>query len=304
MNLKHVEAFYWLCQLGTYQRVADRLHVTQPAVSARVRALEDFLKSDLIDRSQSRFALTERGQEIAVLAERMLDLKARMVRGDDPAVDRDRVRIAAISLTLKNWMPELVNRLNDLLPSTVVDVVSASDHQLTRYIPTAEIDVAFLSSVTPSVQLPRLFTVNYDVCWIGRADLLQDHRGTSGHERLARLPILHYPRTSPLFSLSSGIERGAGVAAHNANSLGSLIWMLEEGMGVAAIPAIAVADQIADGRLEVIETDPVPRVLKVRCAHASLPKRDVVSTILDAARDSARTTAERYPQWCSVTEGE
>ncbi|MFQ6550239.1 LysR family transcriptional regulator [Aestuariibius sp. 2305UL40-4] len=304
MNLKHVEAFYWLCQLGTYQRVADRLLVTQPAISSRVRALEDFLRTDLVDRSQSRFALTERGQEMAILAERMLDLKARMVGGDSATSESERIRIAAVSLMLKTWMPGLLARLEDLWPGLPVDVVSASDHQLTRYLPTAEIDVAFLSNVAPRVQLPRHFTVNYAVRWIASASLVGKEGQMLTEADLASLPLLHYPRTSPLFSLTAGLDRSPTAVSHSANSLGTLIWMLQEGMGIAAIPAIAVAEDIATGRLVVLPTEIVPRVLKVRCVYANLPKRDLVSDLLEAAFESARDIEMQHPEWCTVSEGE
>lgn len=304
MNLKHVEAFYWLCQLGTYQRVADRLRVTQPAISSRVRALEDYLRTDLVDRSQSRFALTERGQEMAILAERMLDLKARMVRGDDATSESERIRIAAVSLTLKTWMPGLLDRLRHRWPGTPVDVVSASDHQLSRYLPTAEIDVAFLSNVAPRVQLPRHFTVNYAVRWIASPKIIADGVGKLTDADLASLPLIHYPRTSPLFSLTSGLDRSATAASHGANSLGTLIWMLLEGMGIAAIPAIAVAEEIEAGRLVVLPTELMPRVLKVRCVYANLPKRDLIGELLDDSLESALEVERRNPDWCSVSEGE
>ena len=149
MNLKHIEAFYWLCQLGTYQRVADRLNVTQPAVSARVRALESLVGKPLVDRSRASFALTERGVQTLALAERMLELKSSMLDGTDGDGQRARIRIAAVSLTVKSWMPMMLSAIHEAFPCTPCDLVSASDHQLARYMPTADIDLAFLSNAPP-----------------------------------------------------------------------------------------------------------------------------------------------------------
>lgn len=304
MNLKHVEAFYWLCRLGTYQRVADRLNLTQPAVSARIRALEDQLRADLVDRSQTRFALTERGQDVLVLAERMLDQRTRMMSRSGGAAQADRVRIAAVSLTLRTWMPSMLRRLAEIWPDTPVDVVSASDHQLTRYLPTAEIDIAFLSNVAPQTPLPRLFTVAYEVRWVAHPKIGACGSTSVTNADLASLPIVHYPRTSPLFPLTGGLDGTGTAPRHSANSLGTLLWMLRAGMGVAAIPAIAAADDLASGALTVLTAEQTPRPLKVRCAYARTARRGLTETLLDTAFASAADTAAAHPEWCSVVEGE
>lgn len=304
MNLKHIEAFYWLCQLGTHQRVADRLNITQPAVSARVRALESLVGKPLIDRGMADFALTERGAETLALAERMLDLKNSMLGGAHGTGEGSRIRIAAVSLTVKTWMPMMLAAIREAFPSTPCDLVSASDHQLARYLPTADIDLAFLSNAPPKMQISRLFTVNYQVRWIAHPDLVPDGRGPVPMGTLSRLPLVHYPRTSPLFPLTSELDSAFEASQHSANSLGTLIWMLKQGLGVAAIPAISVAEELADGRLRVIETETVPRVLKVRCAYANMARKERVERFLGIAYDSARAFCLANEQWCAFVANE
>ena len=305
MNLKHIEAFYWLCQLHTYQRVADRLNVTQPAVSARVRALENLIGKPLVDRSRADFALTERGVETLALAERMLDLKNSMLDGTDGAGRQARIRIAAVSLTVKTWMPMMLAAIRQAFPSMPCDLISASDHQLARYMPTADIDLAFLSNAPPKMQFSRLFTVNYEVRWIAHPDLVARRTGPMSLQDLSQLPVIHYPRTSPLFPLTGELDAGdSAVGRHSSNSLGTLIWMLKQGLGIAAIPAISVEEELATGGLRVLETETVPRVLKVRCAYANMARKERVAQFLDIAYDSARTFCEGHPDWCSFVADE
>lgn len=303
MNLKHIEAFYWLCQLETYQRVADRLNITQPAVSARVRALESLIGKPLIDRSRADFALTERGVETLSLAERMLDLKTSMLEGTDGSGRHARIRIAAVSLTVKTWMPMMLTAIRDAFPNTPCDLISASDHQLARYMPTADIDLAFLSNAPPKMQISRLFTVNYEVRWIAHPNLVPLGKGLTTQD-LLHLPVVHYPRTSPLFPLTSELASEASANQHSSNSLGTLIWMLKQGLGIAAIPAISVEEELAAGTLRVIETDTVPRVLKVRCAYANMARKERVAQFLDIAYDSARSFCRSHPDWCDFVADE
>ncbi|MBV6657311.1 MAG: LysR family transcriptional regulator [Devosiaceae bacterium] len=303
MNLKHIEAFYWLCQLETYQRVAERLNITQPAVSARVRALESLVGVPLIDRGRADFALTERGVETLSLAERMLDLRTTLLEGATGVGQHSRIRIAAVSLTVKTWMPMMLATIRQTFPDTPCDLVSASDHQLARYMPTADIDLAFLSNAPPSMQISRLFTVNYEVRWIAHPDLLPK-AGPVTPQELAHLPVIHYPRTSPLFPLTSELESDGSASQHSSNSLGTLIWMLKQGLGIAAIPAVSVEEELAAGMLKVIDTQTVPRVLKVRCAYANMARKERVAQFLDIAYDSARAFCQSHPLWCQFVADE
>ncbi len=298
MNLKHVEAFYWLCQLGTYQRVADRLNITQPAASARIRALESLIGKPLIDRSRADFALTERGVETLVLAERMLDLKNSMLDGSDGGDHQARIRIAAVSLTVKTWMPMMLSAICQAFPGAPCDLISASDHQLARYMPTADIDLAFLSNAPPKMQISRLFTVNYEVRWIAHPDLVARCTDPMAVKDLSQFPVVHYPRTSPLFPLTSELDSDVSSGQHSSNSLGTLIWMLKQGLGIAAIPAVSVEEELAAGELQVVETVSVPRVLKVRCAYANMARKERVGQFLDIAYDSAQSFCQSHPKWC------
>ena len=63
MNLKFLETLVCVAELQNFRQAAARLHTTQPAVSARIRALEDMLGIELIDRSGREIRLTPAGLE-------------------------------------------------------------------------------------------------------------------------------------------------------------------------------------------------------------------------------------------------
>ena len=121
---------------------------------------------------------------------------------------------------------------------------------------------------------------------------------------MSRLPLVHYPRNSPLFPLTSELDSAFDADQHSANSLGTLIWMLKQGLGVAAIPAISVAEELAAGSLRVIETETLPRVLKVRCAYANMARKERVERFLCIAYESARAFCLANEQWCSFVANE
>jgi DNA-binding transcriptional LysR family regulator len=60
----HLETLLWIARLGTFRAAAERLNTTQPAISARVRELEDQLGIAIFQREGRRMVLTARGREL------------------------------------------------------------------------------------------------------------------------------------------------------------------------------------------------------------------------------------------------
>ena len=61
MNLRFVEAFYWVATLKSVTRAAEKLHLTQSAMSSRIAALEQELGAVLLDRRDKQLSLTVAG---------------------------------------------------------------------------------------------------------------------------------------------------------------------------------------------------------------------------------------------------
>ena len=78
MNLRFVEAFVWVARLKSITRSAEKLCLTQSAVSNRVAALEQELGITLLDRRERGFKLTPAGARFLLYAERLLALQHEM----------------------------------------------------------------------------------------------------------------------------------------------------------------------------------------------------------------------------------
>ncbi len=78
MNLSWLEDFLALAASGNFSRAAEDRHMTQPAFSRRIRALEEWLGAELFDRSSQPARLTAAGDWLQPLAEDLLARVARM----------------------------------------------------------------------------------------------------------------------------------------------------------------------------------------------------------------------------------
>jgi DNA-binding transcriptional LysR family regulator len=72
MQISQINAFLIVAELESFSQAAEKLHITQPAVSKRIRQLENHVKVDLFDRIGKRSILTPNGQAFKPHAERIL----------------------------------------------------------------------------------------------------------------------------------------------------------------------------------------------------------------------------------------
>ena len=72
MQISQINAFLAVAELESFTLAAEKLHITQPAVSKRIRQLENHIKADLFDRIGKRSILTPNGKAFKPHAERIL----------------------------------------------------------------------------------------------------------------------------------------------------------------------------------------------------------------------------------------
>jgi DNA-binding transcriptional LysR family regulator len=63
MNFRQLEALYWIVRLGSFHAAARHLKTSQPAISARIREMEQQLGVTLFDRSGRKVRPTPKGHE-------------------------------------------------------------------------------------------------------------------------------------------------------------------------------------------------------------------------------------------------
>ena len=118
MNLRFVEAFYWVASLKSVTRAAEKLFLTQSAMSSRIAALEEELGVLLLDRRDKQFRLTIAGTRFQRQAERLLNLQ-REIKAELGAGAAERamaVRIGVIESVLHSWLIEWVQHMRETQP--------------------------------------------------------------------------------------------------------------------------------------------------------------------------------------------
>jgi DNA-binding transcriptional LysR family regulator len=144
MNLRFVEAFYWVASLKSISRAADKLFLTQSAMSSRIATLEDELGVLLLDRRDKQFKLTVAGARFLVYAQKLLELqrevKAEMGSGAPVAVS---MRIGAIESVLHSWLIPWLEKLRHDQSGLELELTVETTPILMDHIQRGTLDLVF-----------------------------------------------------------------------------------------------------------------------------------------------------------------
>src|SRR5271165_1443331 len=128
MDLIWLEDFLAIAEDGGFSRAAERRHVTQPALSRRIKALEDWLGTPLFERSSHTLTLTPAGTTFRSVAE---DVLRRVVAGREEALEVARlkaetVHFAATHALSQTFFPNWIRRADDAAAGAGVQLVAAN----------------------------------------------------------------------------------------------------------------------------------------------------------------------------------
>lgn len=170
MDLTQLRAFVTVAREGNLTRAAERLHLTQPAVSLQIKALQAALNLQLFVRTPGGMALTDDGAKLLPYAERVMASVAEFRQGADglhstlsgslsigTILDPEFIRLGAFLKQLVETYPQLSTRLQHGMSGSVLQQVKAGTLDVGFYlgIPGKEFHYQTLTSFSYNVLAPR-----------------------------------------------------------------------------------------------------------------------------------------------------
>lgn len=259
MDFKWLEDFLSLAETHSFSRSATLRGVTQSAFSRRIRALEDWLGAELLNRDSFPVTLTPEGKlfrETAEEAVRMIHARRAEFRDHAKGGAPEISFIALHSLTV-TFLPVWLMRLKGAVGQVASRVKPENFDRCVEALTEGGYDF-FLTYHHPSVTIP-LEAPAYPHLVIG-ADSLVAVARPGQPEDWARdgMPLLQYSRGSFLGQLARTAQGQPGApkvyVAHTdeASMAEAMKSMAVEGHGVVWLPRRLVEAEIVAGRLEVV----------------------------------------------------
>ncbi len=254
LNFNHLRYFWAVAHEGSLTRAAERINLSQSALSVQIQKLEHQMGHPLFDRVGKRLVLTEAGQIALDYADSVFKAGDELMNTLDgrPIANRQVLRVGALTTLSRNFQLEF---LHPLVGRTDVELIvrSGTIRDLLAQLEAHAIDVVLSNSAAPR-----------DARAPFRNHLLNEQPvSLVGHPRPDKMPF-HFPedlRGEPILlpSLDSDIRVSfdrllelAGIrpiVLAEVDDMAMLRLLAREREGVTLVPPIVVRDELESGIL-------------------------------------------------------
>lgn len=287
--LYHLETLMWIDRLGTFAAAAQRLNTTQPAISARVREIEEQLGLSLFQRDGRRMVLTARGRRLVQACEPLrAGLEQVLLEASDFAGATGAVRIGSGEIAAASCLPAFIHTLERERPGLTIEIELDLTARLVQQLLSGTRDIVFLAGPVASPGIRTAPMGSVDLVWAASPAVA----AAGGFER--RLPVWSLPRHSPMHGVALETLQTRGLPAralHTCNNVRTLIEIVAGGEGAAVLPETMVRQHLRSGSLVEI----LPRPAHKIHFEAAVRTREVEPVILDLFERAGRLTIDGHP---------
>lgn len=244
-SLSDLRAFVAVAELSSFRAAATELHLSQPALSRRIEKLEDALGVRLFDRTTRSVEMTAVGREFSRKARELLNGLEESLLGIRDVATRvtGEVTVACVPSAVRYFLPAVLRKYHERWPRIVVRLIDEGANEVLNlivrneadfglnYIGTQEPDVEFepvlkepfVVACPPDHPLARKRKVTwaelgqYDYMTVGKA---------SGNRMLLDLALTDVPDRPQWYC--------------EVRHVSTLVSLVEAGLGVAAVPRLAM----------------------------------------------------------------
>jgi DNA-binding transcriptional LysR family regulator len=244
-DLNDLQAFRAVVDLGSFRKAAEAVSISQPALSRRIDKLEEALGVRLFERTTRRVTLTAVGRVFAQSAEQLLDdLDAALLGIRDVSSSRlGHVTIACVPSVAYYFLPGIVADYHRRYPRIRVKMLDSSANEVLGSVISGEADfgVSFMGSQETDVEFEVLLQEQF-VAACRRDHSLARKKQVSWNE-LYEYEYVSVDKTSGNRllldqALSSVAPRVPSVC--ETRHVTTMLGLVEAGLGVAAVPSMAM----------------------------------------------------------------
>lgn len=292
-DLRSLSTLKAVVELGGVAEAGRALHVGQPAVTKRLRALDACYGVEIMQRGGRRLELTQAGMKVYNFARLVLDHQALLL--DDIAslrIGQNRLRLEVTSSIGEHLLPDLLLRFADAYPEHQIESRMGYSRRIQTRLATGLSDLALLESEPdhPDILLQKWLDDEL-VLVCGSLHPLCDGDLLPVTELKALTYVLREKGSSTRTILSKALH-DIGIdqlpVAMEVGSTDTIMEMLERGKHVSFLPRFAVEDALKEGSLFHIKVQGLRiwRTLWIARSHSNL-NNPVAEAFIQLLREDA-----------------
>ena len=288
INLKQLEAFVQVVDLGSFRRAAEKLNTTQPNISSRIAALEAQLDLRLMERDAGSVRLTPVGEKLLARARDVLrSVDAFVGAAEDDSLFEGLLRIGVTEMIVHSWLGAFLTGLRRQLPNVDIDLTVDFSANLSAALINRSVDLALQSAPFARQTSGMVELGSYPLSWVAAPELALHGRPVTLAE-MARHPLLTHARgTLPFDQLRAHVAEVPGVSARlvPSTNMVACLQMTRDALGIACLPEVMVRPDIDAGTLAVLDYAWVPDALVFFARYDATIAPEYVVRAADCARE-------------------
>jgi DNA-binding transcriptional LysR family regulator len=243
LNVRQLKAFLGVAETCNFTKTAQKLHLSQAALSSSIRELEGQLCCRLFERTTRSVELTAAGREFLPVATSVVgSLEAVTLQLQHLGqYGVSRLRLGFTPMLASNVVPDVLDEFQRQFPSVRVEVVDAGPQELQQYVDSDELDAAFgafeqkISGMSQLQIIPATLMLVY-------TDQFSDVEELITWPQVFGYPLIALSDKSPIQQLVNSMAKKTGADIRSrmvVNQLDTALGMVEKGFGVAVFPSFA-----------------------------------------------------------------
>ena len=265
MELRHIKSFLAVAETLNFGRAAERMHLSQPALSLQIRCLEDDIGVRLLDRNRRKTTLTAAGLRFQAEANQILIRVDHAVHRAQLAASGmlGSLRIGFISTAAKEIIPALVREFRETHPEVELSLRNILTMDQIRMLEADALDVGFLRLPVeghPEIDLVPVHSEPF-VLVVPSSHRLAMKKEIRLKETVGEKFVLYNRQDAPGFhDQTMGILHDANVVptvAQTAGEMHTLVALVAAEMGLSLLPA-SVMQRGIPGVTACKIKDPIP----------------------------------------------
>lgn len=285
MNLRFVETFVWVARLKSITRGAEKLCLTQSAVSNRIAALEEELGVMLLDRRNAGFRLSGAGTRFLDYADRLLALQ-REFKNElcTPEQHPFSLRVGAIESVLHTWLIPMVDELKRNSPQIEFDLTIEMTHVLNEQLKRGSLDLVFSAEPAIGDGLANKTLTPLEMVFVGPESMAG--KDTMSVADVLDCDIMTFQRGSRPHAALLETLRAAGAGdkqVHAMSSISALAHLAESGFGIATLPMATAAQLRRRYRISVLPAELTLAPLPMYASYWQHPAAPVLERAMEDA---------------------
>lgn len=260
INLRQLKAFVTVAEKRSFTHAAKIMFMTQPAISAQIKALEDRLDICLIERSDKNVILTEAGELLYDEARQMLALYDGFLEAIDElkGFRRGKLQILASTIPGEYVLPKILGEFGKIYPGIQLSLRIEDTGKVVDQLIKRKVDIGFIGAPVhnESLHIEEFVTDELIIIRSPKRDGAKDEMTLE--ELLNSNMVLREPESGTRMEFFErlrgfGVDTGKIKVAMELGSTRAIITAVEQGIGISAISRLAAEDALSLGKISEIK---------------------------------------------------